>query len=227
MGKAPLLPPIESQDSDPTSTLAYASRHEPEEPFSRLTRGDVATIAVKLFGLYALLQAMPGIITCIHYFRPDVAYMTVTAVPVIVYLSLGIFLVICGEKVARWLLPRTAVTTTEVPGHGPAQIQAMAFSLIGVLVFVWSAPSLAWYLVVLMLGDGTQAIQVNRSDRIGHLSPQLIRYGSETILGVWLFLGSKGLVAWWWRMRHPEVRLENPETPGGAGPLSSMPKDEL
>jgi hypothetical protein len=133
---------------------------------------------------------------------------------------MAFFIFLFSHGLARFLLPRTVIAPTEAPGRGPSQIQAIAFSVVGVALFVSAAPTLVFMIATLILGQSRSV----RTDRISAFVPSVanfIRYGTEAALGMWLFFGSKGLAAWWLNLRHPEWRGED-----GAPPIAEPEKAE-
>ncbi|MDB5304437.1 MAG: hypothetical protein JWM97_1986 [Phycisphaerales bacterium] len=182
------------------------ARHESEQ----VTRGDVACIAVRLVGVYAILQAFPALMTAIalgtRYGRYNLAYLAAYFFVPAGFFAMGIFLFTRAPRLGRRLLPSVTTGDFEQPGHGPTQLHAMAISIVGLLLFVWSAPSLAWLILSLLTGDSGRAIQRTLASRTADSVPPLLTHGVQAALGAWLFLGSKGLAAWWGRLRHPEFR---------------------
>jgi hypothetical protein len=130
----------------------------------------------------------------------------------------GIFLFTRAPRLGRRLLPRVAIGDLEQSSHGPTQLHAMALSIVGLLLFVWSAPGLMWLILSLLIGDNGRAIQRTLASRVGDSAPPLLTNGVQAALGVWLFLGSKGLAAWWGRLRHPEFHGPDSPHPDAASP---------
>jgi hypothetical protein len=114
------------------------------------------------------------------------------------------------------MLPRTAVVASEPPGHGPAQFQAIAFSILGVYFCASAIPSLV-YLLTRIIGDGVSSGTGSPISRAEGFLPSLLHYGVQILLGIWLFFGSKRLSAWWWQLRHPELQYAQEEAPEQTG----------
>jgi hypothetical protein len=222
-------PPIsESQETSSTESpavqqISYAvpttdARHESEA----VTRGDVACILVRLVGIYAFLQAFPALVTAFaitrRYGRFDLPYMLAYFIVPAVYLAVSILLFVRAPRFGRFLLPKVTTEDIGQPGHGPSQLHAMAFSIVGLLLFVWSAPSLVWLILSLLSGDNGRAIQRSLGARTTDSIPPLLTNGVQAALGAWLFFGSRGLAAWWGRLRHPEFRGQDDRTAEGGPP---------
>ncbi|MDB5353775.1 MAG: hypothetical protein JWN24_228 [Phycisphaerales bacterium] len=210
-------PPVsESQETSSTESpavqqISYAfpttdARHESEQ----ITRGDVACIAVKLIGVYVFLQAFPVLVFAAtgstRYGRFDLQYLATSMIVPAVLCGVGVFLFARAPRLGRHLLPTIVPAQLEQHSHGPTQFHAMALSVAGLVLFAWSAPHLAWFGYSVLAGDSGQSIQRSLSSRVAGSSPTLFIHGGQAALGVWLFLGSKGLAAWWARLRHPEFR---------------------
>jgi hypothetical protein len=175
-----------------------------------VTRGDVACIAVKLIGLYMFVQAIPSLIPAIsavaRYRSFDLQeFMVALLLPAIIC-AVGSFLFLRAPRLARYFLPTNIPAEPQQHTHGPTQLHAMALSVAGVVLFVLSAPYLLWVFYMILSSDHSRSIQRSASALAIDYAPSLVTHGIQAALGVWLFLGSKGLAAWWGRLRHPEFR---------------------
>jgi hypothetical protein len=196
---------LDTGDAASPAPLAYATSREAEPTTGGMTRGDIASLAIRIIGIYLIVQSLPYLALSVEYFQDNIYRIVGGLVPFLACLFFGGALVIFATKIAGWLLPRTAVVATEPPGHGPAQFQAIVFSIIGVLLVVWSAPTLVYILAVFLLGS-RGSIQLSPLARLTTSLSSILQYGAEFAIGIWLFFGSKRLSAWWWSMRHVEYR---------------------
>jgi hypothetical protein len=174
-----------------------------------LTRRDVASLALKLVGIYALLQGtyllvyLPGLLISYREWSTTVGVemLFLGLGPYALSLAIGVVLVLFGDRLAPRLLPHSSAAAglgppTLVRTTGP-ELQGMAFSVVGVLLVVWSARSLilaAWGLSQSQRAD----LGIFREQGWGQY---LLQFALEFGAGVWLFFGSKRLAAFWQRLR--------------------------
>ncbi|HZL34280.1 MAG TPA: hypothetical protein VFC78_03155 [Tepidisphaeraceae bacterium] len=202
------------------ATLAYQADLAPAPPTGQFTLGDAAFMAMRLIGIYVLILSFRWFVDLAtlppHSPHGGTSLFFTYGILGAVYFAIGLFLIINAMALARWLVPRTAVMVTQEQSPPPAQFQAIAFSIIGVLMVIWSVPSVFSITYVLLGGGSRRAIQTDFSTRFQSAAPSLIRFAVEAALGMWLFFGSKRLAAWWWSLRRSEFieRDEpDPQTP--------------
>lgn len=193
-------------------SLAYAGpvkdAHELED--GPLSRFDMAVIAIRMLGLFALLQATANVgwvaASVWAWLRagrfttvmPD---LLMTLFPMAAY-ALGSFLLLTRAlAIAAYVLP--GVSQEAVGREKPAvqQLQGAAFAVAGILVCIWAIPEAAialWWQLQINSGeapDGTIAFTTER----------WVTFAVQMLLGIFLFMGSKRLAAFWHRLRHPEL----------------------
>jgi hypothetical protein len=202
-----------SPDTEPAAedaaALPYASESTPVtggDSHAPITRGDVAVLAVRLLGVIAIIQgsaflAVLGSVFSNFGAGAGVVWATLAvAAPYGIYLGAGIVLVATAGWIGPKLLP-DARRSDDAAGRASARdIQAVAFSVIGVAVAVWSVGELAsaiWYL-------SFRSARRDEDHTAWDLaSPHLVRFAIQVGVGVVLFLGAKGLSRVWHRVREP------------------------
>jgi hypothetical protein len=202
-------------DRAPAAPLQYA-QPDASRPYLAgdahgLTRRDVASLALKLVGIYSLLQGMslvsymPGLLMHYRAYRAASIAMEMLLLglgPYALSLGVGIFLLLFADRLAPRLLPEPAPGQADSPPpalvrtSGP-ELQAVAFSVVGLLLIVWSARSLA--LAAWNFYAGSRVI-VEALERPGW-GRYALEAAVECGLGVWLFFGSKRLAGFWQRLR--------------------------
>ena len=211
-----------STDPEPLTAappLPYAdtSTPRPEQigASSGITRGDVASLALKLLGIYFLVQSASAFIFLIEITISSlrswqagrtVYYVAATAMQ----LAVGLILLLRGDRIALRLLPKSPHQIPSSPGS-PVELQAAAFAVVGVFFALTSLPELA-STIVQLANDAAQSIQPEHSAQF--VIRQVMKPAAQLFLGVWLFLGSKRLTAYWQRThsgsKPPPIDEERP-----------------
>src|SRR4051812_224980 len=145
-------------DADGISALPYATESTPVAGTSYhapMTRGDVAVLALRLLGVFAIIQGSAFLAVLGSVFSSlgsgaGVVWATLAvAAPYGIYLGVGIVLFATAGWIGPKLL-RDARRSDDAAGRASARdIQSVAFSVVGVAVAVWSVGELAsaiWYL---------------------------------------------------------------------------------
>lgn len=181
-----------------------------------LTGHDAAVIALRLLGIYCLLDTVP--LLAVLAMLPqmvrsaggtvEVLVFLATFVPHALYVALGVWLLVTARRLARWLLPSAAAGSVGLSLAG-VEAQAIAFSVVGVLLVGRALPDLARGLsyVVQSSSDGIQV-----GPRWDDALPGLVGVAVQAGLGVVLFLRARGLALLWHRIRTGGVR---PAADGG------------
>ena len=211
----------------PTAALQYAQpgTSQPHQAGDThgLTRRDVAALALRLVGVYALLQGMylltylPGLLMNYRAYRASSVAREMLLFglgPYALSLGVGAFLLLFADRLAPRLLLGPAPGQPDgappalVRTSGP-ELQAIAFSVVGLLLVVWSAKSLAF--VAWSIYASHRHNDAFERDGWGRYALEFV---AECGLGVWLFFGSKRLAAFWQRLRGtgPAARADTVRT---------------
>ena len=175
-----------------------------------VTLAGLAAVGVKLMGLSALLLSIPHVTLLPSMFlmsgRTPTEVRLSYALPAAAYVAAGVVLLFGAEWVVARVLrvPRGGLP----PTAADERLQAVAFSLLGVLLMMWGAAELARavgnYLLERAFAD--QGLPLAAPD-YGRLVESTI----ELLGGVTLFFGGRGLAALWHRMRYGGVRVRTAE----------------
>jgi hypothetical protein len=187
---------------DPTESTPLAG----EDYHAPMSRGDVAVLAIRLLGVFLMIQgsAFLGMLGMVFSgLRSGVeglgSALALTA-PYGIYFSLGIVLVATAGWVGPKLLPNVRRSDDAAGRASARDIQAVGFSVVGVTIAVWSIAELAsaiWYLVF------RTARRSDDRTAWDMASPLLVQFAVKAGVGVVLFLGAKGLATLWHRVREP------------------------
>jgi hypothetical protein len=178
--------------------------------------GGVAVVAVKLFGLYCLVQGLP-----LAYLIPADAYamfrgpdfgiweIAFNLMHPVVYIAAGVFLIYRADWVATRVLGFEPMSEADPArerqrGPGPGRtLQAIAFSVVGLWLVVAGLAEVVRLLVLARYNaryTGDDAIKTALEE-----PSSLIGAGVQVALGAWIFFGSKRLAAFWHRFRMRDV----------------------
>ena len=172
---------------------------------SSISRWDIAFLGCRLFAVYCVLQ-LAGSLSYAGVFVTqsgrDPWVMVWFAMAVAIHVSAMIVLWTQAGRFAGWMLA-DASAAGATAGPAAASIQAIAISLIGLIIAVRALPR-----VVVSIG---QSLQYEGGTGIA------IEGVIHLALGVALFLGAKGLSRLWYRFRtaglQPPHRPEEQEPP--------------
>ena len=168
-----------------------------------VTRHDLATLALKLLGIYMLVQALAAAGSAGELLTYGVRGLPWTFVffqiaLVAFYGGIGWLLLLYGQRAAHRLLPEPLPGTAQPSATlSVTELQSAAFSVVAlILVLVFALPGFIY--------DGWMYWGSNPADaaeRMAQLKPDVARHVAELIFGVWLFYGSKRLAGYWRRIR--------------------------
>jgi hypothetical protein len=196
-------------DAVDSPALPYATEDTPiggADYHAAISRGDIAVLALRLLGVFAMIQgsAFLGMLGPVFSsFGSGVGGLGTSlalAAPYGIYLGLGILLVATAGWVGPKLLPNAQRSDDSAGRASARDLQAVAFSVVGITIVGWSMGqfgSALWYLVF-------RSTRPNDDKTAWDLaSPFLVRFAIEAGIGVVLFTGAKGLVNLWHRVREP------------------------
>ena len=180
--------------SDPRQqqTLSY------EAPPTAITGVGLGTIALQLVGVYCFVQVLPSITMIAAWFgfsrsRYYGADALIAFIPVAFYVLMGVALIRFAPRISLWLFRDNAggvMAGPVAPGTGQ-YIQAMAFSVAGVLLMVAAAPSILTLIWYALMDMGAQFPGFGA----------LVEPAMKFLFGLALFLQSKGLARLWHKIR--------------------------
>ena len=152
--------------------------------------------------LYCFLGAVPIVAAFAELVRwglsgTGIYYFLSIAGAAAVYLALGVVLWTGSERLGRRLVSYPHVDPTGAPGDA-SELQAMAFSVAGVVFIVLGLPRLIFVLHAWIAPADSRVIRPLDG-------AQLIEPGVRVLAGVALFLGGKGLARLWRKLRREDL----------------------
>jgi hypothetical protein len=182
--------------SDP-QTLSY------ESPQTTLSGVGLGTIALQIVGVYCIVLALP-IFSVLATFlgasgftnagRPGWQILFSFIMPGL-YCVIGVLLIRYAARLSVWLFGGTAggVMVGPVTALAGRNLQAIAFSVVGVMTMIDAAPRLVSFLWFGLMDMGSAL----RGDGFG----QMIEPIAKFLFGLALFLQAKGLSLLWHKIR--------------------------
>lgn len=155
---------------------------------------DLGRLGLKLFGVWTAIESIGWLAGAFQLYaggvdRPAAWLVSGYLVPALAYALVASLLIVRADRLAVWLFPEKQVTSLGLPSE---QVQAVAFSIMGVWLVVQSLPTIMYVLAIQRLSPTLSAID---SGRISY--PALIFSSLRFGIGLYLFLGAKGLTKLW------------------------------
>jgi hypothetical protein len=203
----------ERATTPPVEALTYAVPATPtaEEHSVGLgmTRGDVAALAIRIIGFYVAVQGLLFLSFVFQHGFRNSPTAALSLVFLALYEGFAAFLLVLAPRIGRWLLPRSPVQSHDFAGVGwHLELQAVAFSVVGLVLIVSSAPTLI--VILWSTIDRTMSIYRNTG---GDLIGSLLHPGTEFILGLLLFFGAKRLSLYWRGTRAARSAIDDESAP--------------
>ncbi len=161
----------------------------------------IVGLAVRLFAIFLLIYTVRYLSDYIHvlmgesYFKGNTTPLIIlTLIPFIIVVLLWFF----PLKVATRLIPKIENTEPAVQ-LGNNEIEHIALSLLGVWVLASAIPDIFyWTTFAYMIKSSGMVLGVLRPENVGNIVATI----SEIIIGIWLIVGSKGIVGIVRRLRY-------------------------
>lgn len=155
---------------------------------SGITRGDIAALAVRLLGIYLIVSALPILAYALESLLTPMKLRDVMQFYVLydaIMIAAGALMIIKAAMIGSWLLPKVTTNAHLPPAAGtPQELQAVAFSVVGVILTVFAFPGLAAAFAEYASGSHDPIYS-------------LIKPGVEFAVGLLLFFRSKRLARYW------------------------------
>ncbi|WP_417391698.1 hypothetical protein [Gimesia sp.] len=177
-----------------------------------MKKEEVAYIGCRLVGLFYAIKALETVASFVMTF---VAWKTASAqfstsvsgmfylqlMPLTFYTITACLLWFGADTILRYLLPDSEFQSTSV-SITANQLQAVAFSAVGLLVLTWGIVDLSNVLF--------QLFQLKKSSNFAQipltLQAECVEVTCRLLLGFCLVFGSRGLSSFFTRLRQPELR---------------------
>lgn len=156
-----------------------------------MKKEEIVALAMRIFALYLAISTIGGLSAFMAASEsgapgemPLAALIGVVIIPV----ALALVLWFLPLTIAHKILPRMA-GGTEPSQAGPAEYQAVAFSVLGMWVLAEQLPSLFYWLglVIYMHGQEADLLTAREYGRIASTAAALF-------IGFWLLFGARGIV---------------------------------
>ena len=175
---------------------------------------DLTIILLRLLGIYCFIESVPAfrdmfqIITLFIFEYDSIQHDTLgrifplfSALYGVILIIMGIYLIKSAPELARRMTPGES-SDSLILKYESKDIQAVAFSIVGILVILLAVPALWFNLGQLFMwysddiSDVRRDTQTIRTYWMRSIGP-LLQMG----LGLWLFFGSRGLSRLWHKLR--------------------------
>lgn len=163
----------------------------------------IARLSIQIIGIYAFIRAIPMIGPLVNALviatdpRMRIAFIAGTLIPLLLLVLIGFYLLVNAGKLSEMLVPGEGEVELNIPIK-PVELQALAFSIIGVVLIVLAVPRLYW------LGSNIYALRASADYRLAvppNLARDTISMGVtiliQIILGVLLFVSGHSLANLW------------------------------
>ena len=172
-----------------------------------MTKREVASLALKLSGIYAFIVSASSFRTMMFMIAsigdrpaqgPNSTLLAAGyGIPLLLLLFLGFYLISASERLSRHIFPQDSATEKTSPFSSEA-MQTIAFSVVGLLLLTKAIPGLCR--VILQIFD-----IYHQNLLLGYVKGKLVQdlvvRVLQLALGLYLFLGSKGLSGFWHKMQ--------------------------
>jgi hypothetical protein len=188
--------------SEPQHPLAY------ESPGTRWTGVSIGTIALQLLGIYCFVLALPLVSYFVVLFT-SWQYRTEWMIglgPFAAYIAAGIVLIRYADRLSG-LIFRGGAMVGPIDPAAARELQAVAFSVVGVVVMIHAAPE-----VIGIVGRWFIA----HARGWGELDDRIWESVIKLAAGLALFLHARGLALLWQKIRAPQQGT-------AAGPATRQP----
>jgi len=173
-----------------------------------MTKHDIASLASKIVGIYAWLQSLFyfGMFSAI-FFPPGMTgrFWINFLVPAALFALAGAYLFFRSDRVARMMFPVPAGETIGPVEARLADVQIIAFSIVGLALFVSTVGPGAQYLMSILLSSPFTEGGRPLKDFLLPQWPQIVSILVRLILGFALFIRPQVVAAWWSRKQPARI----------------------
>ena len=172
-----------------------------------MTKREVASLALKLSGIYAFIVSVSSLHTMMymiamhtnHANRVTISpfWAAGSAISFLFLVFLGWYLISASERLSRRLFPQD-VEGDKISAFSSENMQTIAFSIAGLLLLTKAVPGL--FQVILRISD-IYSRNLPLAFSKGRLVQEAVVVVVQLALGLYLFLGSKGLSELWHKMQ--------------------------
>ena len=170
----------------------------------KMTKREITSLVLKLIGIYIVVSfvgylPISLIALTTTYLKDSTAMSCVFVLLTLLYLLFCILIIIYSNRVAGWIIHED--NTVELPDSiSKDDVMAIAFCCMGLLIMTNAIPKLLSMIpqYIVVLGNISEYLYAGKFwQHITRLVAPLIQF----ILGLFLFIRTKGLVKLWHRIR--------------------------
>ena len=177
-----------------------------------MTKREVASLALKLSGIYAFIVSVSSFHSMMFMIAtigaqyadhpgqgPNCALLAAgSVIPLLLLLFLGFYLIAASERLSRHIFPQDSAGEKTSP-FSSEDMQTIAFSVVGLLLLTRAFPGLCR--VILQISSALQHKTLSATVIKTGIIQSSVVIVVQLILGLYLFLGSKGLSGLWHKMQ--------------------------
>jgi hypothetical protein len=173
-----------------------------------MTKREIASLTIKMMGVYCLIKAIANVPMTIGVIYSQtmmqssiteaIGPISISILVLVVFFAASFLIIAFSDKIAKRLIRESANTSLEINTSMKAeQVMAIAVSCIGLYFLVAAFPSLIRQTMMYFMRRSHSAYAESQSLLFQYYLGPLV----QLILGAWLFMGSKGIVKLWKKIR--------------------------
>lgn len=172
-----------------------------------MSKQEIGSLAMKMAGIYAIIQMVTLASTSAWFLRSNLLSSHERILSLCSYWFTLLLLGVLGFFLIRWsaILSKGIFSEesemSQISSPTYHDVQSLAFSLIGVFLIVTTLPRILTYILSLVWDLVSLGFDV-RGVRYWHYQwPECAGTVIKMLIGIWLFLGGRGLSNLWSKMR--------------------------
>lgn len=195
-----------------------------------MTKQEFVSICLKLLGVFAIIESLPllqhltMIISMLGDDAPKRIWMFIgLMVPFLLVFTAGVFLLRSSEKLGAALVREDDTLGTGSSLHSK-DIQAVAFSVVAVLVFLLAVPRLIHVISNIWILLSMEPPSHMRNSLVVNTWQMAITAAVQMGLATFLFFRSQGLVNFWRRIQTSRYVKAGDAEPNAAADADKLPR---
>jgi hypothetical protein len=172
-----------------------------------MTKREIASLTIKLMGVFILLKSIAYVPMTLGAFFSVIQsdrmgllvtllYFFMIVISAVVPLVFSILVIKLSDKAAAWLIKDNQTIENPDVSINKDDVMLVAISCIGLYFIIAATPMLISYPMLLRGG-----MNYFEFARFWTISKQLVAPAVQIALGLWLFIGSNGIVKLWKKIR--------------------------
>jgi len=176
-----------------------------------MTKREITSLAIKLMGVFILFKSVATVPLAFigplsmgsseesWLFRFFMLLMSVVAA--VIPLVFSVLVIIFSDRAAAWLIKEDNAIENTSTSISKDDVMMIAIGCIGLYFIVAAAPMFIHTLVRFTIRHQYAGSQFTGTQSIFTIGREFIAPAVQIALGVWLFVGSKGIVKIWKKIR--------------------------